>query len=457
MQIFDHLRLKFESPIWAKASQFAVIDILLENRPDIVELVRDDVIKDLKNNNMGRGDSPTVEQILRAAIYKELKGQNYQALEFDQYDSTICREFLHLNRAFSDSTLQSYISKISSQKINEIMIEINKIANELGYEDFKDIRTDTTPVETDVHRPTNNSLVYDCIKTATIFFEKMKETYAPKYEEVEKKRQEAKKLNYKLNNVNGKKNETQSQKENRAEKMKELFTGYLDLHQSIHDEVGSLIESGMEDFNQRDKDRIINLEKNMSIVYTNAYRFQIEGKKVENEDKIFSIYEEHTNIIVKGIRDVVFGHKINLSTGRSNLILYCNVEDGNPSDKHLFKTPILEIEKNYGVEKFNSSSTDGGYASLENLNFAKEKFVNVVFTKIVGSLQSIVENETIGNELKKWRAGIEANISNLKRKFNLKRVVWKGKKRFDAKIFWSVLAYNIRVLTGHILNTLKTI
>ncbi len=52
-------------------------------------------------------------------------------------------------------------------------------------------------------------------------------------------------------------------------------------------------------------------------------------------------------------------------------------------------------------------------------------------------------------------AGAEGVISNLKRKFSLGRVVWKGKQRFDAKVFWGVVCYNIRVLTAHILETIK--
>jgi len=456
MNIFNNLRLKFEVPLWALIPELAVIDTILENRPDIIILAKEDILDGLKNNNLGRHDNPTVEQIVRAGIYKETKGRTYEELYFDQYDSTVCREFLLLtNKAFCKSVLQKYISKISSENINKMMMEINKIAGELNYEDFKDTRPDTTPVEADIQRPTNNSLVYDCIKTATRFFEKIKDKYVFEFDQIEKKRQEAKKINYELNNVKGQKNKNQTKKDNRAEKMKTLFVDYLQLHQSIHNDVEGLIESGLDDLNPGDRIRIIELEKNMTIVYNNAYRFQIEGKKVENKDKIFSIYETHTDIIVKGIRDIVFGHKINLISGRSNLILYCNVEDGNPSDKYLFQKPILEIEKNYGVEQFRSSAADGGYASLKNLNFARKKFVNVIFTKAVGSLQNIATDETIETELKKWRAGAEGVISNFKRKFNIGRVVWKGKKRFDAKIFWSVLCYNIRVLTGHILKTIK--
>lgn len=456
MEILNDIILRFENPLWAKVPEFAVIDTILEKNPHIIEIVALDIMLGLKNNNMGRKDNPTVEQILRIAIYKELRGLTYEELEFHQYDSIICQEFVGLTKGFSNSCLQEYISKIQVENLKLVMVEINKIAALLDYEDFKTIRIDSTPVEANVQRPTNNSLVYDCIKTASLFFEKIKDEYAEKYEEIETKRAEAKKINYELNNVRGKKNETQTAKEVREAKMKILFTEYLDLHQTIHAEIKILINNGLSDFTENDQKRIIKLETNMSRVYVNAYRFQIEGIKVGNEEKIFSIYEEHTDIIVKGLRDIIFGHKINLATGKSNLILFCNIEDGNPSDTNLFEEPILTIKSDYDVDKFTGCATDGGYASIDNMNFAKEHVLNVVFTKVVGSLKNIVENVDIENVLKKWRAGIEGNISNLKRKFKLKRVTWKGKALFDAKVLWSVVAYNIRVLTGHILETLKT-
>jgi len=50
---------------------------------------------------------------------------------------------------------------------------------------------------------------------------------------------------------------------------------------------------------------------------------------------------------------------------------------------------------------------------------------------------------------------MEAIISNLKRGFNLRKVTWKGFKHFKSKVLWSVIAYNIRVMTMHIFADLK--
>ncbi len=106
---------------------------------------------------------------------------------------------------------------------------------------------------------------------------------------------------------------------------------------------------------------------------------EINGNKVPNEKKIFSIYEQHTDIIVKGGRKPEFGHKINLGSGRSNLILACDIQRGNPSDAKLFGHMLDQVIEEYGITP-RDSVADGGYASLKNMEKAKGKGItNVVF------------------------------------------------------------------------------
>lgn len=462
MKIFNDLKLRFEQQIWEKSPELAVIDSIIVSKKELVNIIKDDVIKELKNNKLGRKDNPTVEQILRLAIYKEIKKLNYNELEFHQFDSQTCKEFVMLDgrKPFSSSILQEYISKIQYKNLESIMIFINKIAFDLGYEDGEAIRIDSTKAETNIQHPTNNSLTYDCIKTASNIIEKLYEKHSDAWNKLELRRMEAKKVNYELNNVKIKDVKKNEIKEKRKEKMKSLFEAYLSKLKEIHNEVKEALKTDISKLSKRNQKTLLNLDRQIDIVYKNAYKFQIEGKKIAKEDKIFSIYEEHTDIISKGIREIVFGHKINLATGKSNMFLYCKVEKGNPSDTNLFEEPLKKIEEDYKEVKKHTKSvaTDGGYASGDNLNFAKSKaLVNIVFTKIVGSLKSVAESIDIENELNKWRGGIEGCISNLKRGFKLRRVTWRGWDLFNAKVFWSVIAYNIRVLTGHILETLKAI
>jgi len=455
MRIYEELKLRFEKTLWLLSPELAVADVLIETNPEYMAIVSKDVQEGLKNNTYGRKDNPSVEQVLRAAIYKELKRLTYEELEFAQYDSQTCKAFLKIDnrKPFSDSVLQDYISKIKTENLRLIMEGVVKASIELNYEDCSQVRTDSTAIETNIQHPTNNSLVYDCIKKATFFLSSIEEKHCEKYRQLEQRRQQAKKMNYEINNVKTSRFEKKDIKEKKVQEMKSLFEGYLSILEEIQEEIQRLIKEGLPGIEEKEKARIVELERQIRIVHYNAYKFQIEGKKIENKNKIFSIFEEHTDILVKGLRDIVFGHKVNLTSGKSNMILYCKIEQGNPSDSNLFMEPITRIKESF-QRNITSCATDGGYASLTNVKKGlQEGLKNIVFTKIVGSLKSVAENEEIANMLKKWRAGMEAVISNLKRGFDLRRVDWKGEAMFHAKVFWSVIAYNIRILTGHLMTT----
>jgi transposase, IS5 family len=181
-----------------------------------------------------------------------------------------------------------------------------------------------------------------------------------------------------------------------------------------------------------------------------AYRVQILGEKVPVEDKLLSIYEPHTDIIVKGSRKIRFGHKVDISTGKSNLILSCDILKGNPADSTLYEDCLKKVIANYDQTP-ESSAADGGYASIDNLKIAQALGIqNVVFNKTRGKMQNIAKTKILGTRLEKWRSGIEANISNLLRGCNIRRCNWEGWAHFKQKVLWSVLAYNIRVMAAHV-------
>ena len=194
----------------------------------------------------------------------------------------------------------------------------------------------------------------------------------------------------------------------------------------------------------------------MNQVYQMTNKREIEGSQVPNEKKLFSIYEPHTDIIVKGKQNSKFGHKVDIGTGASNLILTCSIPRGNPNDSKLFRPALDTLKSEYGKLP-ESVVTDGGYASLANQKHAvREGVTNVVFSKITKSMKNIAESPLVETALIQWRSGVEAVISNLKRGYKLARCTWKGWAHFQRKVYWSIIAYNIRVMTGHILRKLTT-
>lgn len=441
MELYNELKFRFEQPLWSLNPELALFDTILEKYPEIVTYIAKDVRKGLTPSNMGRKDTPTVEQVLRASIFKEIKRLDYRELEIAMYENLTFLLFMKLDgrKPFSYSTLQKYISKISEENIRKVIIFVNNEAIKSGIERLEKVSPDTTVIETNVHYPTNNSLVWDCIKTATRLLkhykqEKKNMKHNDDNKQQQKRKADAKKLNYQINNQKDK------------VKQKTLFDSYLQLFSNLLNEVVFTLVSTTE--KTKSLQKLENLFPVMQKVYVNAYRHQIQDEKVPNNEKLFSIYQQHTDIIVKGQRDIEFGHKAMITRGTSNLILDYEVYQGNPSDKLLYCGTIENVINNYTVIP-ESTSSDGGFASQKNLDWSKERgIVNTVFTKVTQSMKNIVESKEVENILKKWRSGTEAVISNLKRGFDLQRVVWEGFDRFKAKAAWSVLCYNLRVFSS---------
>jgi IS5 family transposase len=177
MKLFEPLMLKYEEGNWASDPELGLMDVILEQNPKLIKMLEKDVTLGQPDSTLGRQDSPSVEQIIRAAIYKEMKNLNYRELEYAQEDSRICEQFVKINPSapYSFQVWQKYISRISAEKLERFMIELDRIAIGEGLEDIQSFRQDATVIETDIHYPTNNSLVWDCIKECERLLKHLKE------------------------------------------------------------------------------------------------------------------------------------------------------------------------------------------------------------------------------------------------------------------------------------------
>jgi IS5 family transposase len=230
MKILNELKLKFEKPIWALAPELALIDTILNENPRLYEIVAPDIKELNKSSTVGRQDSPTVEQVVRAALYKEMKKLDYRELEYAQEDSRICGVFIKLEgrSPFSFEVFQKYISRIRSESLRALMVEINRIMmGEEGIEDGRSLRTDSTVVETDIHYPTNNALIWDCLKTSHRLLKKLEET--GKIKKVRNYQRQGKKNEFKINNTKKK------------EKREELFKKQLKLFRMSINQVKKVV------------------------------------------------------------------------------------------------------------------------------------------------------------------------------------------------------------------------
>jgi len=179
-------------------------------------------------------------------------------------------------------------------------------------------------------------------------------------------------------------------------------------------------------------------------IIAQSARRVLAGEPVPARDKLVSLFEPHADIIIKGSRDVDYGHKLNLTTGKSGLILDLVIEAGNPADRERLLPMLKRHIALYGKPP-RQAAADGGYASRDNIAQAKACGVrDMAFHKKSGlRIEDMVKSRWVYRKLRNFRAGIEADISCLKRAYGLARCTWRGLEHFKAYVWSSVVAYNL--------------
>jgi IS5 family transposase len=187
-------------------------------------------------------------------------------------------------------------------------------------------------------------------------------------------------------------------------------------------------------------------------VISQAERRVLRGESVPAGEKLFSIFETHTNIIAKDNREPVFGHKVCLTAGASCLVTDIVVVEGNPADVTLAVNRMERQREIFGTAP-RQASFDGGFASRANLDAIEELGVkDVAFHEPCGlAITKMVGSSWVYRQLRRFRAGVEAIISLLERSFGLARCSWRGFASFRAYVAGSVLACNLLVVARHLL------
>ena len=145
----------------------AICDFL-DKQPALVERVRRDLVRGLKQPDHGRRGL-TAAQVLRALVLMRVKDWDYRELRERIADGITLRAFTNFyceevpkhdafNRSFNRLT------PATLKAINELVVEA---AVKLGVEDGSKLRVDTTVVETDIHHPTDNTLLWDVVRVLT--------------------------------------------------------------------------------------------------------------------------------------------------------------------------------------------------------------------------------------------------------------------------------------------------
>jgi len=425
-----------------QAIELENISRILDANPTICDLAMQDLSGDSKKASRSGARGMTADQVVRAAIVKQMFNFTYKELAFHIVDSNSLRRFMRIgiaDKGFKKSVLNKNVKALSPQTWEAINGQLVDYAAEENIEKGRQVRIDCTVVESNIHEPTDSSLLWDSVRVLTRLLYRAKEDFGLRVSFQDHTRRAKRRL---LGIMNSRSKKDRRSKYADLIKVTNKSIGYAQSAIEAIDKVASTSHGLVAlrlDLNQ--------YSQLAARVVDQTQRRVLLGENVPASDKVVSLFETHTDIIVKDRRDTFFGHKICLTGGASNLIVDCLIVDGNPADSSLTVDMLDRQKLLYGRYPL-KVALDGGFASKDNLNKAKEKQIkDVCFAKKRGlKVEDMCRSQWVYDRLRRFRAGIESGISWVKRCFGMTRCTWKGLRSFKSYVWASIVSANLLTL-----------
>ena len=358
---------------------------------------------------------------------------------FTDFDSHRVPRHDAFNRAFSR------ITPATMQAINQAVIQS---AVQLGLEDGRQLRVDTTVVETDIHYPTDATLLWDTVRTVTRLVDKLHQELPRGVRGFTHRTRSARRRMQELERMSATQRHTQQEP-----KYRELLRITGQVLESARQVVKKAAKvKGVDVFGRAVIDQ---LRQQIAAycdlgekVISQTRRRVLDGEQVPPDEKVYSIFESHTHLIKRGKerKPVEFGHKVFLAESSQGLITDYQVLDGNPADINHVQ-PSLDRHQQVFQHAPDLYAAGRGFYSADNVDRCQQAGVKQVCIPQRGG-QRTAEQETLERSRafkqgQRFRVGIEGRISVLFRGRGMKRCRAKGRQRFEVLVGAAVLANNL--------------
>ena len=414
--------------------------------PEALSQVLADLVRGVSNPDKGRGGM-SADLALRALVLKQMTGFSYEALAFHLLDSQTYRSFAGLglgDKTPSASALQRNIKRVRPETLEAINRMMVASAVDEGIERGRKVRADCTVMASPIHEPSDSSLLWDSVRVLARCLHRARSFVDVVFTDHTRR---AKRRALGILNAKRTKDRTRLYRDLLKVTGKTLHYAITAAEALERCMAGDLVDDLAAYALAEDIRHFVGLAQR---VVEQTRRRVLDGETVPAPEKIVSIFEPHTDIIIKDRRDVLYGHKLCLVSGASNLITDLVIEDGNPADSTLSARTVERQIDVYGRPP-RQIAFDGGFASKANVVEIKALGVeDVAFSKRRGiPITDMVRSDRVYRKLRNFRAGIEAGISLLKRCFGVGRCTWRSLESFRAYAWASVLAANLLTLARH--------
>lgn len=430
----------------------AQIDCLLDQDAIFQAVKADLATRYPQTLTTGRHSTP-VEVILRMLVVKHLYGWSFEETEHFVADSLVLRQTcrVYAERVPDDTTLIRWAKLIQPATLQTLLDHVTDVARQLNVTNGRKLRIDGTVVETNIHHPSDSTLLNDGVRVLTRVMRKARRVAADavgwSQEQLQDAASQAKTGMKRIMDV------ARQQGEAAADALKSAYQDLVELTQTVVEQARQTVDiltTTANDAAQRWAEQLATMLPRVEQVMQQTTRRVLQGEQVPAPEKIVSLFEPHTAILRKGKpgKPVEFGRMLWLSEVEGGIITRYQVLEGNP-DEAAQVVPSVDAH----IARFGHPpelvAGDRGLQSADNeRDLAQRKVAQIVLPKPGKKSATRIAHERQDWFIagRNWRAGIEGRISGLKRRHKLNRCRYHGNAGIHRWVGFGLLAHDLRTI-----------
>lgn len=436
----------------------------LDTHPKILARAHQDLVEPLaklgKSGSKGKGGGCqfTSDNVLRMILVKTLENTSFRGTVIRVDDSPRLRAFtrIHNGPMMDPSTLCRLNNAIRPETWKDINLLLAGAAVKEKRINGEQLRIDTTAVETNIRYPTDAGLLWDSYRVLSRLLRSLRDVLPDQLSGKRLQSKQAKKLYASIGRASGKR----SKKARRAKK--QSYRRLIGLVQRLLDFVGQVCAQVWDEVGRcaaltADLVKATGIVQELEIycalgtcVVDQASRRVLHGEQVPNDEKIFSIFESHTELLIRGKagKRIEFGHMVSIQQVGGKFITAYDVFEKRPADHKLVDAALKSHKALFGFLPRVFTGDKGFWEGVKKMNRLMKKIPVVS----IGKKGRRTEEETAREHSRpfkmaqRFRAGIEGSIAFLKSVFGMWRCMNKGIEHFASTVGATVFVHNLLIL-----------
>ena len=415
-------------------------------RDQILESVASDVLG-WRSDRRGRGGM-SFWQILVLAVIRQGCNYDYAALEHAANHDDLVRQFLQLGALagprFAEKTIHENVSQLKPETLERIVYLVAQQGHQLSPEAVEQVRGDSFVVQTNIHYPTDSNLLVDGIRKLTTLSRQLADQIGQRgWRQSRHLHKKAKQLDRKIGRLAG------GRRKDRQVQLQDAYGRLIDLARKVTDRSLELYVATaghkLDPLITGQREEILVFTVKTDYVASLAQRRVLKGESIGHDEKIFSLFETHTELINRGKRPcpIEFGHRVLVVEDKAGFIVHIEVIKTGLQDVDVL-APTIEAVQQRLNQKVKQASFDRGFWSPHNDRVLHES-VELACLPRKGAPKE-EEQTSPFIQARHHHAGVESKIGALQSGNGQSRCRDQGEVGYARYIMLGALARNLQTL-----------